>query len=348
MEKNYNEIHLRDILIKISDYKNMLLRKKFTILTISLIFSLIGFLFAYTSKSLYHAELTFSIESENSRGNSPLSGFSNQFGIDLGVNDISSFSHNNIMEYILRSRSVIENTLMQEVIINNKKDLLIEHYLHVNKIKEDWNDGEGFSGVSFHKPNTYQHDSIMNGVFSNIVNNNLSIDLKSDEANIISLVYSYVNEEFALKFVQVLINETKKLYIEDKTRQANNTLRFLQARKDSVNKELEKTDQELQKNKYNIRSSALLKQSSLETQKAFLKTVYLEIAKNLEASKISLLKSEPLIKIWDEPKRPLKKTATSKKIIVFFGFLLGTTLTVLFLVIRKFLRDAKNSSSLPV
>ena len=348
MEKNYNEIHLRDILIKISDYKNMLLRKKFTILTISLIFSLIGFLFAYTSKSLYHAELTFSIESENSRGNSPLSGFSNQFGIDLGVNDISSFSHNNIMEYILRSRSVIENTLMQEVIINNKKDLLIEHYLHVNKIKEDWNDGEGFSGVSFHKPNTYQHDSIMNGVFSNIVNNNLSIDLKSDEANIISLVYSTVNEEFALKFVQVLINETKKLYIEDKTRQANNTLRFLQARKDSVNKELEKTDQELQKNKYNIRSSALLKQSSLETQKAFLKTVYLEIAKNLEASKISLLKSEPLIKIWDEPKRPLKKTATSKKIIVFFGFLLGTTLTVLFLVIRKFLRDAKNSSSLPV
>ena len=348
MKNNDREIHLRDILIKISDYKNMLLRKKYSILAISVIFSIIGFLFAFTSKSLYHAELTFSVESENSRGNSTLSGFSNQFGIDLGVSDVSSFSHNNIMEYILKSRNVIENTLMQEVTINNKKDLLIEHYLDVNKIKEDWSDGEGFSGVSFHKPNTYQHDSIMNGVFSNIVNNNLTIDLKSDEANIVSLVYTSVNEEFALKFVQVLINETKKLYIEDKTRQANNTLRFLQARKDSVNKELEKTDQELQKNKYNIRSSALLKQSSLETQKAFLKTVYLEIAKNLEASKISLLKSEPLIKIWDQPKRPLKKTARSKKIIVFLGFLLGATLSILYLVIRKFLRDAKNSPALPV
>ena len=217
MKKYDNEIDLRDILIKISDYKNMLLRKKFTILTVSVIFSIVGFLFAYTSKSLYHAELTFSVESENSRGNSTLSGFSNQFGIDLGVNDVSSFSHNNIMEYILKSRNVIENTLMQEVIINNKKDLLIEHYLDVNKFKEeDWNDGEGFSGVSFHEPNTYIHDSIMNGVFSNIVKNNLSIDLKSDEANIVSLVYTSVNEEFALKFVQVLINETKKLYIEDK------------------------------------------------------------------------------------------------------------------------------------
>ena len=51
----------------------------------------------------------------------------------------------------------------------------------------------------------------MNGVFSNIVNNNLTIDLKSDEANIVSLVYTSVNEEFALKFVQVLINETKKI-----------------------------------------------------------------------------------------------------------------------------------------
>ena len=140
----------------------------------------------------------------------------------------------------------------------------------------------------------------------------------------------------------------KKLYIEDKTRQANNTLRFLQARKDSVSRELEKTDRELQKNKYNIRSSALLKQSSLETQKAFLKTVYLEIAKNLEASKISLLKSEPFIKIWDAPKRPLKKTARSKKIVVIIGFLLGAVLSILYLVIRKFLRDAKNSPALPV
>ena len=89
-----------------------------------------------------------------------LKGFN--FGIDLGVSDVSSFSHNNIMEYILKSRNVIENTLMQQVTINNKKDLLIEHYLDVNKITEDWNDGEGFSGVSFHEPNTYQHDSIMN------------------------------------------------------------------------------------------------------------------------------------------------------------------------------------------
>ena len=137
--------------------------------------------------------------------------------------------------------------------------------------------------------------------------------MKSDEANIVSLVYTSVNEEFALKFVQVLINETKKLYIEDQNTTTNNTLRF-EARKDSVSRELEKTDQELQKNKYNIRSSALLKQSSLETQKAFLKTVYLEIAKNLEASKISLLKSEPFIKIWDAPKRPLKKTARSRKL----------------------------------
>ena len=81
---------LGDILIKISDYKNMLLSKKYSILIISVIFSIIGFLFAFTDKSLYHAELTFSVESENSR-NSTLSGFSNQFGIDLGVSDVSSF-----------------------------------------------------------------------------------------------------------------------------------------------------------------------------------------------------------------------------------------------------------------
>ena len=104
----------------------------------------------------------------------------------------------------------------------------------------------------------------------------------------------------------------------------------MQARKDSVSKELEKTDRELQKNKYNIRSSAILKQSNLETQKAFLKTVYLEIAKNLEASKISLLKSEPFIKIWDAPKDLLKKQQDQKNCSNYWFFVRVNTISFIF------------------
>ena len=66
-----------------------------------------------------------------------MTGIASQFGFDIGGSSSTTFSQNNILE-LLKSRGVVEAALMQTRKVNKKEDLLIEHYLHLNKIKDLW------------------------------------------------------------------------------------------------------------------------------------------------------------------------------------------------------------------
>jgi uncharacterized protein involved in exopolysaccharide biosynthesis len=72
-------------------------------------------------------------------------------------------------------------------------------------------------------------------------------------------------------------------------------------------------------------------QFSAETNKAILA----EMMKNLEVSKLALLKETPLIQVIDGPVYPLEKEKFGKlKGLILGGFVLGFV-TVLILVLRK-------------
>ena len=123
--------------------------------------------------------------------------------------------------------------------------------------------------------------------------------MQSDEANIISLSYSSVNEKFAKAFVEVLIDQMSQMYIVHQTAQAKNTLDFLQDRADSVFSELELAEEEFAKvkdiNQRIVKASGRLKELQLMRRVEVLNTMYLEIIKNLELSKITLLNKTPII-----------------------------------------------------
>ena len=163
---HYNdEINLKDILIKFSEYKDFLLQKKFKIILGSFLFFLIGVGIAMNSDAQYKAELTFVVEEDQSGGKlSGVAGIASQFGFEIG-GESSTFSQGNVIE-LLKSRGVVESTLMQSVKINGKTDLIIEHYLELNNIKEFWRENDDIEGVSFNKPLTYAHDSISRLAFN--------------------------------------------------------------------------------------------------------------------------------------------------------------------------------------
>ena len=64
MEHYNDEIQLKDILIKLSEYKAHLLKKKFAIIGFCFAFFAIGLAIAFTSETKYKAELTFVVEDE--------------------------------------------------------------------------------------------------------------------------------------------------------------------------------------------------------------------------------------------------------------------------------------------
>ena len=344
MESYNDEIQLKDILIKLSEYKTYLLEKKFTIITISGFFFILGVAFAISADKKYTAELTFIVEGEHSGGSlGAMSGIASQFGFDLGGSSSTTFSQSNILE-LLKSRGVVEATLLQSSRIERKNDLLIEHYLKVNKIKESWERNEDFTPVSFNDKLTHTHDSISGGIWRNIIKDKLVVELQSDEANIISLSYTSVNDEFAKEFVEALIEQMSKMYVVHQTAQAKNTLDFLQNRADSVFEELEIAEEDFAKvkdiNKRIVKASGRLKELQLMRTVEVLNTMYLEIVKNLELSKITLLNQTPIIQIIDKPILPLKEDKKSKTVLGLLGAFLGGFLSVCFFIFRKLFKDA--------
>jgi uncharacterized protein involved in exopolysaccharide biosynthesis len=310
MEQYNDEIQLKDILNKLSEYKSYLLKKKFMIIGFSFLFFMIGIFIAIFTETKYNAELTFVVEGEGGGSLGAMSGVASQFGFDIGGSESTTFSENNILE-LLKSRGVIVSALMQNSKLNGKEDLLIEHYLELNKIKESWLQNEDFEGVSYHVNKSIVHDSISGAVWASIIENKLIVELESDDANIINLSYSSLDDEFAKSFVETLINEMSKMYISHQTAQANNTLDFLQNRADSVFSELELAEEDFARikdiNQRIVKASGRLKELQLMRRVEVLNAMYLEIVKNLELSKLTLLNQTPIINIIDKPILPLEK-----------------------------------------
>lgn len=349
MEEQYgNDLQLKGILIRLSEYKAYLLNKKSRIIGFSSIFFLIGVLIAINAEVKYNAELTFVVEGDKNRNSfGAMSGIASQLGFDLGGGSSSTFSQSNILE-ILKSRGVVEQTLMQSAIVNGKDDLLIEHYLELNGIKDLWLEDIDLKAVNFHKSRTYIHDSITGGIWRTVVEDQLVVELQSDEANIINLSYTSIDEEFSKQFVESLIDQMSRMYVNHQTAQANNTIDFLQNRADSVFSELEIAEEDFARikdvNQRIVKASGRLKELQMMRRVEVLNTMYLEIVKNLEVSKMTLLNQTPIINILDTPTLPLEEDKKSVFITGFLACLLGGFLSVCFFVFRKFFKDALAAS----
>ncbi len=343
---NYNnEIQIKDILIKLSNYKAYLFSKKFTIIFISGIFFVLGVAFELLSEKEYTAELTFVVENNQQAGGSfgSMSGLASQFGFDISGSSSSTFSQDNILK-LLKTRGVVVATLMQNRKVDNIDDLLIEHYLHLNNIKDSWKTNKDFNSFSFNGMLTQVNDSISGDVWMNIIENKLVVELQSNEANIINLSYVSENEEFAKIFVETLIEQMSEMYIAHQTAQASKTLNFLRSRSDSVFIELEIAEEEFAKvkdiNQRIVKASGRLKELQLMRSVEVLNTMYLEIVKNLEISKLTLLNQTPIIQIIDRPILPLKVEKKSKIFLGLLGAFLGGFLSLFFFVFKKLFEDA--------
>ncbi|CAI8235679.1 MAG: Uncharacterised protein [Cryomorphaceae bacterium] len=345
MGSHNDEIHLKDILIKLSEYKTYLFRKKFVIITISGFFLVLGIVFAISADKKYTAELTFVVEGQQGSGGNlgAMSGVASQFGFDIGSSSRATFSQNNILE-LLKSRGVVEAALMQNRKVNKTNDLLIEHYLYLNKIKDSWRKNKDIIPVSFHEILTQDNDSVSGDVWRSIIEDKLVVELQSDDANIINLSYTSVNDEFAKIFVEALIEQMSEMYITYQTAQASNTLSFLNNRADSVFIELEIAEEEFAKvkdiNQRIVKASGRLKELQLMRRVEVLNAMYLEIVKNLELSKLTLLNQTPIIQIIDKPILPLEVEAKSITALGLLGAFLGGFLSLFFFIFRKLFKDA--------
>lgn len=342
-ENKSDEISLKDIISGILDWKNFLLSKWKLILVFGILGASYGFYKGLTNKPVYTAKLTFAMEEKSSGGFGAYAGIASQFGIDVGGSAGGVFTGENILE-LMRSRLLIEKTLLSTTTIENKKMLLIDRYIEFNDLRKEWAKNPSLANLTFHegdKPsqNSFQQDSILRTIYVSIKDGDLEVGKVDKKLNIVFVKYQSKDQIFAKEFTQRLVENVSQYYIETKTKKSRTNVSILQNRTDSVKRAL---DSEMygaaltqDRNQNILRAQGRVSSVQKQMNVKMLSTLYEELVKNLELSKLSLMRDEPLIQIIDSPRLPLESQKTGKIKGLIIGGFLSTFIIVLILVLNR-------------
>ena len=359
MDQN-NSLKLGDLISMASNFlKYYLSFRRFNTILISI--CLIASLCFYAiEKSQYEGVASFVLMDGGGSKAGGLASLGSQFGLDLGSlggQSNSIFSGENIFD-IFKTRSIIERVLLTPYQNNQgeKATTLADAYIQMNssRIARLLGDESTSPGLFINydpiKAGDRQKDSILNELYKNIVKKNLFIDKLNKKGSIIQLRVVTRNEIFSKLFAERLIEEVKYFYINIKNANTQQALNNLQFKADSLqlilgrlyNKSFEiirpnptnllnenaANALSKQKDYSNFNYSNITNTEMTQRDKTVAYTLYAEVIKNLEITKLSQAQQAPIFQILDLPKYPLE----DKKIKIIFllpiAILIGFVLSV--------------------
>ncbi len=346
MDIQQREISLRDFFITLKDWTRYLLTKWLWIGFFVVIGGIIGAIYASSQKPEYTATLSFALEDEKTNGGiSGALGLTSQFGFDIGGEAGGAFSGANLIE-LMRSRLLIEKTLLRPVKKDNEQQSLADFFIDCNNWREGWNSRSSLKDIRFppqtdRSKYTLQQDSILGLIYETIINNQLMVSQRDKKVSIIYITAKSKNEAFAKSFVESLASEVSQFYVETKTKKAADNMAILERQTDSVRSELNgaiagvasSTD-----NTFNLNPALNIKRTPTQRRQVDVQanTVILtELIRNLELAKVTLRKETPLIQVIDRPILPLERKKSSPTKGFLIGAILLGVLTSLYFMAKR-------------
>lgn len=339
------EVSLKELILKIQEWIKYLFSKWLLILVLGILGAGLGLTYSYFKKPDYVANLSFVLEDNKSGGLGGYAGLASQFGIDLGSASGSGvFAGDNIIEF-LRSRLMVERTLLSSFIVNNKPESLADLYIEVNELREKWAKRTDLKDLHFpvnadRKNFTIQQDSLLNEIYLSIIKSNLSVTKPDKKLSFINVRFISKDEKFAKYFTERLVKEATDFYVQTKTKRSKTNVDKLQEKADSIEQLLNrKTYSAAASQDLNLNPSRNMARVSTELvtrDKVVLQTMYAEVVKNLELSRMSMAQETPLIQIVDTPILPLKKERFGKLKGLILGGIIAGLITISCLFIYRF------------
>ncbi len=343
-----DEISLKELIQKIKEWIAYLKTQWKLIMGIAALGGIIGFVYASFQKTTYLATTTFVLEEDKGGGMGGAMGLASSFGFDLGGGGGGLFTSSNIIE-LMKSRLVVEKTLLNPVQVAGKEISLADYYAQINKLKEGWAKKPNLSNISFpvnadRTKFSLEQDSILYSISAGLTKNNLVIAQKDKKVSIISLTVKTESELFSKLFCEQLLKETSDFYIETKSKKSRLNVDILQHQADSIRAELNSAITGVataSDNVYNLNPALNVKRTPSTRRQVDVQAntaILTQLVAQLELSKVSLRKETPLVQLIDRPILPLEKEKVGRlKSLVLGGFLAGF-LTVLYLVFGQLYR----------
>ena len=345
-----DEISLKELIQKIQEWIAYLKTQWKLIVVIAALGGIIGFVYASFQKPDYIATTTFVLEEDKGGGMSGALGLASSFGFDLGGGGAGGlFTSSNIIE-LMKSRLVVEKTLLNPVQVGGKELSLADYYIQINELKEAWSKKPALANISFpvHADRTkftLEQDSILQTISAGLTKNHLSIAQKDKKVSIISLTVKTENELFSKFFCEQLLKETSDFYIETKSKKSRLNVDILQHQADSIRAELNSAITGVaaaSDNVYNLNPAFNVKTTPSKRKQVDVQAntaILTQLVAQLELSKVSLRKETPLVQLIDRPILPLEKDKVGRLKSLILGGFLASFLSVLYLVFGRLYKN---------
>ncbi len=345
-----DEISLKELIQKIQEWIQYLKTQWKLIVVIAALGGILGFVYASFQKPNYIATTTFVLEEDKGGGGlGGALGLASSFGFDLGGGAGGLFTSSNIIE-LMKSRLVVEKTLLNPVQVAGKEISLADYYIQINELKEAWSKKPALANLSFpvhadRSKFSLEQDSILQTISAGLTKNHLTIAQKDKKVSIISLTVKTENELFSKFFCEQLLKETSDFYIETKSKKSRLNVDILQHQADSIRAELNAAITGVaaaSDNVYNLNPAFNVKSTPSKRKQVDVQAntaILTQLVAQLELSKVSLRKETPLVQLIDRPILPLEKDKVGRlKSLVLGGFLAGF-LSVLYLVFGRLYKN---------
>jgi hypothetical protein len=348
-----DEISLKELIQKAGEVIAYLKTQWWKLMLLGLLGGVAGFFYAKSQKPKYTAKLTFAL-AEGGDKMGGIGSIASQFGVDLmGGGSAGAFSGDNLLE-LMKSRLLVEKTLLTAVDSAGKSKLLVNQYIDFNKPKkpkprkpEDplpvyFNGNEEKQGYSL------SQDSFLAKVSADLTKTNLQVAKMDKKLAIVSVSFTGEDQWFAKNFTQILTQNVTEFYVETKTGQMRKNVKMMEHKVDSVKRALGQAmygvASEVDGNQFLVRGVAKVPQAKKQLEIQVLSTMYGELIKNLELSRTMMAKDQPLIQLIDQPRFPLEMKKTSKLLMAIGGSFLTFFLAVMYLLLSRWWKTQKLKS----
>ncbi|WP_247234975.1 hypothetical protein [Telluribacter sp. SYSU D00476] len=328
-----DQISPKEIVLKVVAFKNTLLRNWKILLLFIVLGAGIGYVLdIYMKKpATYEATVVFNLGGGSSGPANEMAGL---LGLGGGAPDANIFTGENFF-YFVTSRPVIERALMKEVDVYGQKILFANFYIDSSGIKKDWEEAEAKDLINFRfTTNDLEKLSLQERlVLNQIVERTkgattvASLDRKS---SFTQLTTNSQNSTLAKTWANTLLETVEEVYTENQTFKTRKTLRLLQRRADSLAVILGRTEarlaREMDYSTQIVVPEGKVSVNKLERNTTFIQGLYMETMRNVENTRVSLIREAPLFTIIEPVKSPLDMnidTGQRMKVGLLIGFVFG-------------------------
>lgn len=348
-EVQENSFNIHSIVEKIVPVlKEVVLPKWWLFLLIPII---LGSFFYYrvSNKTIYYSSITsFILEEEDiaSEGSSAAV-ISSPILMNFMQNNKSN---KNLLKELMVSHKIIELTLLSQATVNDKSDLLINHYLRMAE-------PEKTDSALFLFDTAYEYGvNVRKDGRLRRVSKTMKFDfiVSLEKSGIFYSKFTHTNEDFAKGFTDSHIRVIRKYYTEKRTVQARIVLEFSKENRDKVKEKLSTAEKNMaafqDRNMGLVMHQGLLQKMRLEREVSILNEMYKEAESSFQSASINVVKHTPYIQVLDDSRYPLNQTRNKPWKYAIIAAIAGFVITIGVIVglffVREFLKKQKEEYEL--